>query len=471
MSQLLLCAAYLLPLLLGSACLLAVAGRPQTPSGWMRVLGEGWLVGMLMIAALMMLPGLVPAEVFRVLAPPVALSAGLVLLIARRRRAWLTPDAIQLPMPARPSDWPWAALALVVIGLHAFALWWEARLLPTLAWDAWSTWLFKARVWFGQPAFLPFVDPATAMAQADGTGLATLAPHYPNAVPRFVVWATSATGEWSGQAIRGLWPLLWLAMGASCFGGLRALGLSLAAAALAAAALLSLPLINHHVALAGYADLWLASLTMLAALRLAAWRRCARRSDALLFLVFAGLLPMIKLEGMVWMAGLLGAAGLSLFAPRLRLPLVGLIVMVAFVLVRGPGLYLPLFGAGWLEIHWGEMLVPGVGTLELFWRPVWREVLSALFVLPNWHLLWYAAPLILLLGAPRLKTAPDAQALAWFLLYALAFLAGLFFLTEASRWAENLTSVNRVLLQVVPVVIVLAALAFRESPVTPDKSQ
>lgn len=470
MNLVLLWVAYLLPLLLGSASVLAVAGRPVAPSGWLRILGEGWLLGMLMISALMMIPGLVPVDVFRVLALPVTAMAVLILLIARRRRLWLMPDASQLPAPAAPSEWPWATLALVVILLHAVALWWEARLLPTLAWDAWSTWLFKARVWFGQPAFLPFVEPATALAQVGGKALPTLAPHYPNAVPRFVVWAASANGEWSGQAIRGLWPLLWLSLGASCFGGLRALGLGLAAAALATAALLSLPLINHHVALAGYADLWLASLTMMAALRLAAWQRYARPRDALLFLLFAALLPMIKLEGMVWMAGLLGAAVLSRFAPRLRLPLVALIVVVALVLVRGPGLFLPLLGAGWLEIHWGEMLVPGVGTLELFWRPVWREVLSALFVLPNWHLLWYAVPLILVLGARRLRAAPDAQTLGWFLLYALTFLGGLFFLTEASRWAENLTSVNRVLLQVVPVVIVLAALAFRDAPAPADKA-
>jgi hypothetical protein len=458
--------AYLLPMLLGAALIWCISGRPHGALAWLRTCGEGWVLGLVMISLMMMLPGLVPARAFSVLALPVLAVAVLLVLVAIRRRGH-QPAAV----PVRPEEWPVLAIALTLIGLHAISLWWEARLLPTLAWDAWSTWLFKARIWFGQDGFLPFVEPAAAVRPGDAVALPALAPHYPNAVPRFAVWLASANGAWSGELVRGLWPALWLALGAVCAGGLRALGVSLAVASLAAAALLSLPLVNHHAALAGYADLWVATVALMAALRLAAWMRSARRSDALLFLIYVALLPAIKLEGGIWMAGLLGAAGVTSLAPRWQFRTVAGMVVLVTMLVLSTGIMLPLPGLGWLELRWGEVVVPGVGTLELYWRPVWREVLGALFLLPNWHLLWYAFPVVMLFGWRRLRLAADARVLGWFLLYALGFLAGLFFLTDASRWAENLTSVNRVLLQVVPIVVVIAALTFRADRVASDNSR
>lgn len=466
MNLLLVTAAYLLPMLLGVGLVSCIAGRPSSASGWLRTCAEGWLLGLMLISALMMWPGLAPAEVFSVLALPV-LAASCIALHLAFRRGHRQPT----PVAVVPQELPLAAVALLLIALHALPLWWEARTLPTLAWDAWSTWLFKARVWFGQAEFLPFVAPTAALAQSDGVALPALAPHYPNAVPRFAVWMASANGSWSGEVVRGLWPTLWLALGAVCAGGIRSLGAGSAVSVVATAALLSLPLVNHHAALAGYADLWLATFTLMAALRLAAWKRSSGRADAALFLVYAALLPAIKLEGAIWMLGLLGAAALSVIPPRRQLWILAGAALALLAVVASVGLALPLPGLGWLEMRWGEVIVPGVGTLELYWRPVWREVLGALFLLPNWHLLWYAFPVVMLFGWQRLRLAADARVLGWFLLYALGFLAGLFFLTDAAHWAENLTSVNRVLLQVVPVVVVFAALAFRADRAPPDSTR
>lgn len=465
MSSLSVLAAYLLPILLGAALIWCISGRPLGVLAWLRTCAEGWLLGLMLISVLMMWPGLAPAEVFKVLALPVLVVSCIALYVAfRRGHRQPTPVAVV------PQEWPFAAVALAVIALHALPLWMEARVLPTLAWDAWSTWLFKAHMWFEQPEFLPFVAPAAALAQSDGVVLPALAPHYPNSVPRFAVWVASANGAWSGEVVRALWPALWLALGAVCLGGIRSLGAGLAVGAVATAALLSLPLVNHHAALAGYADLWLATFTLMAALRLAAWKRSAGRADAALFLVYAALLPAIKLEGAIWMLGLLGAAALSVVPSRRQPWIVAGATLSLLAVVASVGLALPLPGLGWLELRWGEAIVPAVGTLQLYWRPVWREVLGALFLLPNWHLLWYALPVVMLFGWQRLRRSADARALGWFLLYALGFLAGLFFLTDASHWAENLTSVNRVLLQVVPVVVVFAALAFRADRAPPDST-
>ncbi len=459
-------AALLLPLALGLGLIALIGGRPVGAWAWLRLLGEGFLLGLLVVAGLMMVPGIRPADSFAVLALPIAAFTVGLFALARRPMPQPLPDAAQSPL-----ETALASMALGLMGLHLLPLWQEACQLPTLPWDAWSTWMYKARAWFEQEAFLPFVDPAAAVAQPGREALATLAPHYPNAVPRFAVWVASAQGEWSGMAVRLLWPVLWLALGACCYGGLRALGLASAAAAAATAALLSLPLLNHHVALAGYADLWLATLLLMAALRLAAFVRERRRADAALALVFALLLPTIKLEGAVWLLGLLATAAIMLMPRATRTPVVLAAIVLVAVLATTTGLAVPVPGLGMVALAWGEAIIPGVGTLELHWRPVGTEVFATLFRLPNWHLLWYVWPALLAWRWRALRDDPAAAALAWFMLYAAAFLFALFFFTDASRWAENLTSVNRVLLQIVPTAIALAALGFRASSARDDRSR
>ena len=116
---------------------------------------------------------------------------------------------------------------------------------------------------------------------------------------------------------------------------------------------------------------------------------------------------------------------------------------------------LPVPALGPVGVRWGEMDIPGLGTMSLAFRPVMDEFLQALFLLSNWSLLWYLAPAIALLHGRGLRGAPGLQALAWFLGFAFLFLFFLFFFTDASRWAENFTSVNRVLMHVVPLTVIL----------------
>ena len=52
-----------------------------------------------------------------------------------------------------------------------------------------------------------------------------------------------------------------------------------------------------------------------------------------------------------------------------------------------------------------------------------------------------------------LRARCDLAALGGFLALGYAFLFVLFFLTDAAAWAENFTSVNRVLLHIVPVTV------------------
>ena len=94
-------------------------------------------------------------------------------------------------------------------------------------------------------------------------------------------------------------------------------------------------------------------------------------------------------------------------------------------------------------------------------RAIGGAIAASLFTLPNWHLLWYAVPVLFVIQRRRFGVDRAARLLGLMLLVDFAFLFVLFFLTTASAWAQDFTSANRLILQLVPSVIVLAALLLR----------
>ena len=336
---------------------------------------------------------------------------------------------------------------LIVFGLLILL---QASALPSLAWDAWNAWQAKAKGWVHADGFLPTLGPNVWLAAESGTGLAVIAPNYPDTLPRLAVWLASAAGGWNEAAVHLLWPGLWLGLGLALFGYQRAAGVLRLQAGLVTGFVLTMPLVVAHAALAGYADLWVAGMLLLAFAQCERWLRTRRWTDAVLAVLAAALLPALKLEGAIWLVCLVAAMVLTVLPRRWRWIALGAGVVVWAVSLPFGGLSVPLPGLGWVKFAWGVAVVPGHGTMQLFWRPVTDAVFDALFLRRNWSLLWYLVPFALWQSRAVLTRRPGLGALAWFFGLGFAFLALLFFFTDASQWVENLTSLNRVLLQIVP---------------------
>ena len=89
-------------------------------------------------------------------------------------------------------------------------------------------------------------------------------------------------------------------------------------------------------------------------------------------------------------------------------------------------------------------------------------VSEGMFAQYNWHLFWFAELLTLVVRFGALRRSHALSSLGVFLLFGCAFLFALFVLTPAGRWAESYTAVNRLSLQIVPSMLVFAALLWRE---------
>lgn len=387
------------------------------------------------------------------------------------------PDLIGATRAAQPSSAQerWIiGLTVVLLALTGLLILQQAIALPSLSWDAWNAWLAKSKAWYYVGSFVEAQSLEAWRDAPAGTSITTTAWIYPEALPRFAVWLASASGGWNEWAVHAAWPLAWAALGLACFGYLGLAGCRTLPALLTAAAILTLPLITAHAALAGYADLWLAALLMIVGFHLLRWFQHRSWRDALAAVLLAGLLLAVKLEGAVWLACLVAAVGLALLPPRWRWGVLLAGPLLFAVALPFGGLRLPLPGLGVVRFDWGLIEIPTHGAMNLTWRPVLDEVMQALFLLPNWSLLWYVAPIVLVLRWRALRSERELKALGGFLALGYSFLFVLFFLTDASAWAENFTSINRVLMQIVPITVVWLSLLWaaptRLDPVPRDRS-
>ena len=244
-----------------------------------------------------------------------------------------------------------------------------------------------------------------------------------------------------------------LALGFGFYGQARLWGASALTALVFAWLLLSLPVLDTHVALAGYADLWMAVVFSLAAIAFFQWLRDGDRRQGLLALPLALACPLVKLEGTVWLVMFVPALLMVRLRGRPLWTLAGLGVVLGLVWWSVGGVAFSLPGLGEFRLTPELFQVPYLGQFRLGYRGTWEPVLKNFFALANWHLLWYLALAAAVAAVPGIRAERWRRVMAVFIASCLLLLFVLFFLTDAQRWAEQYTSINRVFLHFVPVLL------------------
>lgn len=460
--------AWFLPLLAGAA----LCGLATAACGWRgrgaTVAGSGWIAGLYLAACIASLVG--RQDTLHVLANAApwlaAMAAAGWLAVAARYVAWRRAGGVAPAAEPPPASWQRVAwwLLLAVLLSRLALLGGEAALRPVFPWDAWSAWALKPKSWILLGHVEPYVPMLDWLADPYAATRTAATWNYPELLAWIEVWFASGAGSWNEPLVNLAWSGALAAFLLSAYGHWRGIGIGPLPALGLAFALGSLPLLDAHVALAGYADLWIALTLGLALLAWSRWLLLRERGQWLLAIAFAACLPAIKLEGAIWLALFCAIVAWERLPARWRWWTVA-VVPAMFVLAVALGLsHLPLPGAGWLQSGWGGARFAAAPPLEFGWHPVGGAMLASLFALPNWHLLWYALPLLVVLRWRFLAHDRPARLLGLFVLLQGLALFVLFFCTNAGDWAADFTSANRLILQLVPGVFVFVAVLLRDLP-------
>jgi hypothetical protein len=455
--------AWLLPFAAGCAVWLALV--PRREPGWLAsAAGHGVVAGMLLAAAATSL--FARADTTHAWLRAALALAVLVMLAAlvawRRARVPVLPQSYKVE---NANKWIRVLLATALASLvfRGWLMLREVWLRPTFPWDAWDAWAVKSKTWFLLGHYAPFVSMPDWLAHPAQELYTGIAWAYPATLAWMQVWFASAAGGWIEPQVNLPWFALWIGMLLAHYGQWRALGLNRLRALAAMYALGSLPLLDVHVALAGYADLWLATMLGFAVLAWLRWRRERDAGQLAIAIVCAALLPAIKLEGAIWLLLCVAVAVYDVLPRRWRRLALAGVVAVLMALLVASRIDLPVPGLGWVEITHSRIVVPALGEYAVhFNADALLSLLNSLFVQPNWHLLWWLAPGIAVWRWHALREDAALRHLGAFVLIGFAFLFFLFTCTDASRWAESYTAVNRLILQLVPATVTLLALACRD---------
>ena len=460
---------WVLPWVTGASVYMAL--NPRRAQGWIAAaLGHGLVLGPLLAAlATDVCARSDTTHAWTHAGWPLAAVMLLCGAIAWRRVRVTMPE---MTPPPRVEKWKMALCAalLATLAWRAWIALREILLRPTFPWDAWDAWAVKSKTWFLLGHYAPFVPAHDWLALSPPEAYSGPAWSYPSALAWMQVWFASAAGGWVEPLVNLPWLALWVGMLLAHFGQWRALGLSASRALVAVYALGSLPLLTVHVALAGYADLWMAALFGLAVLAWLRWRRDGDSGQLVLALACAAVLPWLKLEGAVWLLLLAGVAGFAALPRRLRWRTLGIAAAIALVGAAVDRLPLPLLGLGWAKVGLTRIEVPVIGALSVRWHgSALAGVSMALFGQSNWNLLWWIAPAIVVWRWRELCAQEPLRLLGALLLACTLFLLFLFLFTDAARWAESYTAINRLLMHVVPATVSLMALLLRDVSLAPAR--
>lgn len=446
-------ATWLVPLLLGSGLYVSIIGWPQRSCDRIVAIGLGWIAGVLLCGVLVrVLAASDPMQAVIRVSPWASLIGVVGWLMAwwsrRHSKPWAEP-------PSERRWRLWALVALILLGWRGWLLASDILLHPTLPWDAWAAWEAKAKAWVLARQIAPFVSFSEWLARPNDMLRTGIGYSYPDLLPWTIVWFASA-GGWVEPWINLAWFGLWIALLIAQYGQLRALGVETGRAWIGVYLLGSLPLLESHVALGGYADLWVATLFAQAVFAWLRWHCHGERRQLGVVIGIIVMLPMIKLEGAVWAIVLAAAcvfSSLPAWSRRRRF-------LLGFAFATTLTLLSFAFGAAWIHVarrYIGNStafnLADITDSLAAFSSGLWAQ--------GNWNLLWFALPVVLISNRHAWMRSATTRRL--FVLAGVSFLliAGLFVFTAAARYAQSYSAVNRLLLQLTPMLVALLVLAFK----------
>ncbi|MCP4465649.1 MAG: hypothetical protein GY813_02725 [Halieaceae bacterium] len=441
-----------LPVTLGSLWL-GVLVPEDTPARIPLIWGHGALLGLMLVPQFLWLQNALGLNLSFAL--PASASTILILtasILLLRRKPVSGPKELELRALRKTTaaqKWLFMLLLILLI-VRLTLLGTEIFLRPLFPWDATMHWATKAKVWFEYRSMVPFTDNLSWL-QAFGEGVFTdRHPNYPSTIPLLQVWMNLATGEWNESLMNLPWLVCLAALGGAFYGQLRIAGAEPTLSMVFTYFLLSMPLINTHVALAGYADLFVGAAYCAALMALHNWVSRKQAWQGVLLILFALFLMRLKIEGYMWSLTLAPGLIVALAAKHavIRLAGIGLLCVIVLALFRQVA---------------PESLHPFLQQFTPFSMKGLMGIIKSVFLHANWHLFAYLLPMVaalsLLLPLSVLKAY---RGIATSLIIAVGAFLFLFMFTVFWLGSANFTGVGRLSIQLAPGLMFLCALLSNE---------
>jgi hypothetical protein len=373
----------------------------------------------------------------------------------------------QKPMPAVNGDAPDPIGTGQRILLGALVVWAGLHLLfaaieilnqPVYPWDAWQSWVYRSKAWFLSGGTAEFVNSSSWARSASPETYALSGHNYPPLATVLPYWAALALGRWSETLVNLPVLLVGMAIGLALYGQCREIGMGQLISLVGAYLLLSIPLFGTHLALAGYADIWMSGYAGLGFVALIRGAAKGQRFQSALGLLMIALAMLVKNEGVVWfLAALLM---LALIACRWRTVSLAALACLALGslawLLDVKYAEIPILGG--FGIIDNQFEIPFVGRFTVEVHNVWQAYWDNFFTMGSWNLLWLlvAACLLLALFGKKPLTVPSVRASVVFIVIFAASQALIFGFTDQGVWADTYTAINRLPLHFVPALIFAA---------------
>jgi hypothetical protein len=419
--------------------LLACLPRPDGPRHWAERLGTAYLLGaMLLSVELLAMGRFGHVGVATTLAANVPLALAALWRLGRARAAGQASLLGPPPLATSRERWAWWHWALAA-GVGVKLAWVAVMNLSELRRtdDAFAYALALARHVFAERSCADF-----AMAR-----------DYPKCPGLLIVYFMLARGEWNEWTINLAYGNWLVALLAAFYGNLRA-SLPRGMALAATYALTAMPLFLNHAVMAGYADLPMAACLTLAGVYAYRWAREGGRDLLALAVAFALTLPLIKTEGLIphgpialW-AILLAAGWRRGLRPELLWGATGMVALLGVAAAPVMAAIYGQSGPAWLPPDAWNRIRPE-NHLAQCWEPLLDHFGS---YYNNWQIVGTLAALALAPLAWARRRRPESVIALFGLLELGAFL-DLFALGGAFEFLQNSTTVNRLYLQILPVLL------------------
>lgn len=380
--------------------------------------------------------------------------------VGLKRDGWIWRDGV-IPTSNNASS----NLGLVLAGLlivHLALILAENITRAVYPWDAWTTWIYRAKLWFFNQEIAPLLAPNVWLSEGGPTTGTIAAYDYPAFVSLVALYPASLVNEWSDHLVNLPWFVLALALSAGIFGLCRELQISSNAAIFSTLALFSAPLFHVHFAMAGYADAWIAVTTGLGLACLLGWAY-KRQSNVLLYgITFLILGVFIKREGLAWFS--LALFWLASWELGRHYPIRTVFGLTIF----GSGIasllftnwLLPLGALGDWGISGQQLFLGPLGAFALSNQPVLGLYGASVISQSNWLLLlplWcFGCCLVARRHLAMVVASTSLITLFWFAQYAI------FRYTQLGDYALSGTAINRLLLHTLPALTLVIGAAFHE---------